>query len=349
MNKLIPRLVLAASAGLVGVASAEAPSGVYIPFGVMVYDYDDSTRRLDTDGLPTLGIGYRFDDRLAVELMAADSSTDINVAGAGDADVRHYRVDGLYFLDNVSGLTPYVVGGLGENRIDYDALGTTEDTLLNGGVGLLFQATEHFAVRGDVRAIYSLDNANTEAAVNLLAQFSFGGSSKPAPQAAPAPAPVAAAAPVAVASAPVDNDTDKDGVPNKIDRCPKTPAGKTVDKNGCDCDYTLKLNFGFDSAVLSAEDKAELDVLRAAIQDLGYTRADVAGYTDSRGAEAYNQQLSLRRAQAVVDYLASKGVNADKLHAVGYGEAQPVADNSTEAGRAENRRVVIERTDCAAQ
>jgi len=328
MKKLILPLVMAATAGM---ANAEAPKGVYVPFGVMGYDYDESTRVLDNDVLPTLGIGYRFDQNWAAEVMAADGSTDIDVPGngAGDADVRHYRLDGLYFMNDMGGLTPYAVAGVGANRVDYGrAGGTDEDGLLNAGVGLLFQATDNFAVRGDVRAIHSLDDYNTEAAVNLLAQFNFGSSSKPV-------APVAPPA-----------DDDKDGVVNTKDRCPTTPPNKTVDKNGCDCNYALHLGFEFDSAELHADDFAILDRLSTVIEDLGYVHANVVGHTDSMGEEAYNQELSLRRAQAVADYFASKGLNKEMFTPSGRGETEAVADNSTEAGRADNRRVMIERDDC---
>lgn len=322
MKKLIPTLVLASMASI---ANAESPTGVYIPFGIMGYDYDDSVRALDTNGMPTLGIGYRLDQHWATELMIADGDTDVDIAGGGDADVRHYRLDSLYFLDDMNGLTPYVVAGLGENRIDYDLAGTTEDTLFNAGAGLLYQVNGNFALRGDVRAIHSLDEDNTEAAVNLLALFSFGAGS---------------------AAVATNNDHDNDGVANSKDSCPNTPPGKTVDKNGCDCNYALNLNFGFDSAELTVGDKATLDALRAVLKDLGYAKATVAGHTDDRGEESYNQDLSQRRAQAVVDYLSAKGVNQDMLTPVGYGEAQPVESNGTDAGRAANRRVVIERTDC---
>lgn len=324
MSKVIPSLVLAASAALTGVANAEIPTGGYVPFGVMGYDYDQSQRVLESGILGTLGIGYRFDQRWATELMVANGDADIDAATGGDADVRHYRLDGLYFLDKVGNLTPYAVAGVGENRIHYDAGSTAEDTLVNAGMGLMYQTHDNWAVRGDVRAINSLDEGDTEAAVNLLVQYSFGASTAVAPPA----------------------DDDKDGVVNTKDRCPTTPPNKTVDKNGCDCNYTLNLNFEFDSAVLTEGDKAKLDQLHKVVEDLGYTRSNVAGHTDSLGDDAYNKDLSQRRAQAVVDFMVEQGVNADNLVPVGHGETQPVADNSTEAGRAANRRVVIERTDC---
>ena len=70
------------------------------------------------------------------------------------------------------------------------------------------------------------------------------------------------------------------------------------------------------------------------------------GHTDNIGKADYNQKLSERRAQAVVDFLASKGIAQGRIKARGFGETRPLADNSTEEGRATNRRVTIRRTDC---
>jgi OOP family OmpA-OmpF porin len=67
----------------------------------------------------------------------------------------------------------------------------------------------------------------------------------------------------------------------------------------------------------------------------------VAGYTDRIGSDAYNQQLSERRAKAVMDYFIGEGVAPDRLKAVGYGKSKPVASNATEEGRAQNRRVEL--------
>jgi outer membrane protein OmpA-like peptidoglycan-associated protein len=160
--------------------------------------------------------------------------------------------------------------------------------------------------------------------------------------------PVAAAAPVAaVAAAPTKcKDSDNDGVCDSADRCPNTPAGDRVGPYGCSCDVTVRTHFAFDSADLTAEDKAQLDKVATRLHELEFVEGVANGYTDNVGDEAYNQKLSERRAQAVVDYLAAKGLAPGRIKAVGYGEAKPLADNSTEEGRAQNRRVTIHRTDC---
>jgi len=101
------------------------------------------------------------------------------------------------------------------------------------------------------------------------------------------------------------------------------------------------VTFATDSSDVSADFYAVLDSVALAINEFEKTYVDVVGHTDSTGSEAYNQKLSERRANAVQDYLVSKGVRASRLSAKGYGESMPVASNDTKAGRAENRRVEL--------
>jgi outer membrane protein OmpA-like peptidoglycan-associated protein len=159
----------------------------------------------------------------------------------------------------------------------------------------------------------------------------------PPPPPAPRPAPPPPAPP---------KDSDGDGVVDANDLCPGTAPGTRVGPHGCDCDVTIQLQFAFDSAELTDADKAELDRAAQRLIDLRFVSGTAEGHTDSMGDEAYNQGLSERRAQAVVDYLATKGVARDRFKVVGLGETKPIADNATEAGRALNRRVVLRRTDC---
>ena len=100
--------------------------------------------------------------------------------------------------------------------------------------------------------------------------------------------------------------------------------------------------FDFDSASLKAEGKQQLDDVASKITSNGKVESvSIVGHTDSTGPESYNQQLSLRRATSVRDYLASHGVDSSMMSISGMGESSPVADNSTRAGRAQNRRVEV--------
>lgn len=100
--------------------------------------------------------------------------------------------------------------------------------------------------------------------------------------------------------------------------------------------------FDFDKAVLKADGKSKLDDLVSKLQGMNLEVIVAVGHTDSVGTDAYNQKLSVRRAEAVKGYLVSKGIEANRVYTEGKGEKQPVADNKTAAGRSKNRRVEIE-------
>jgi OOP family OmpA-OmpF porin len=100
--------------------------------------------------------------------------------------------------------------------------------------------------------------------------------------------------------------------------------------------------FDFDKAVLKPEGKAKLDDVAGKVKDINLEVVIAVGHTDSVGSDAYNQKLSVRRAEAVKAYLVSKGIAKDRVYTEGKGKKQPVADNKTAAGRAKNRRVEIE-------
>ena len=141
--------------------------------------------------------------------------------------------------------------------------------------------------------------------------------------AAPAPAPV----PVAEAPAPVVP------APAPVAAAP-VPEKVTIQADAL---------FDFDKSALKPEGKAKLDELADKVKGLSTVDAIVAtGHTDSIGTVAYNQKLSLRRAETVKAYLVSKGVDASKVFTEGKGKSQPVADNKTAEGRAKNRRVEVE-------
>lgn len=139
----------------------------------------------------------------------------------------------------------------------------------------------------------------------------------------------------------VDNDTDKDGVVNKKDKCPNTPKGKVVDEFGCMKLIRLHVNFDFDKYNLKDEYKDEIDEAVKFIKENPTLTLSVDGHTDSDGSVNYNQKLSEKRASTVASKLIEMGVVKTKIIAKGYGELKPLVPNNSSANKAKNRRVDI--------
>jgi OOP family OmpA-OmpF porin len=152
----------------------------------------------------------------------------------------------------------------------------------------------------------------------------------PAPRPAPAPAPATAPAP-APAAAPA---TAPRPAPAPAPAAPAVAATKVT--------YAADTFFDFDKSALKAEGRAKLDDLVGKVKGINLEVIIAVGHTDSVGSDAYNQQLSVKRAEAVKAYLVTKGIEKNRVYTEGKGEKQPVADNKTSEGRAKNRRVEIE-------
>ena len=139
-------------------------------------------------------------------------------------------------------------------------------------------------------------------------------------------------------------DADQDGVPDSIDLCLETQQGIAVESTGCAADVAINLegvNFGYNSHELTDGAQSILDRVADILSQNTELHLEVAGHTDAQGDPAYNQWLSLQRAQTVRDYLVAQGVNPDHIGAAGYGGEQPIADNTTKAGLRMNRRVEL--------
>lgn len=120
-------------------------------------------------------------------------------------------------------------------------------------------------------------------------------------------------------------------------------TGVEIDRRGDELVLTMPagITFPFNSSEVQPQFRNTLDEIAQTLQAYPSTLIDVYGHTDSVGSDAYNQRLSEERARSVANYLTSRGVQPVRIATQGFGESQPIADNSTEAGRAANRRVEL--------
>lgn len=157
-------------------------------------------------------------------------------------------------------------------------------------------------------------------------------------------------------------DSDKDGVADYLDKCPNTPDSVKVDGAGCALPQLQPPPPPPQTVIITEEDRRvvneaikdlQFETGKSTIRSVSYPSLDrvadilakknfslkLAGHTDNVGSDDNNMRLSKDRAESVKDYLVSKGANASRIEATGYGETQPISSNKTAAGRAKNRRV----------
>ncbi|MFA5982634.1 MAG: OmpA family protein [Methylococcaceae bacterium] len=344
--KHITAFVAITSIGFSAMAQAESVQDTRwyaAPFGTFVNAAGDRGSR---DGWGAgLGIGKIINEHFNVELRGIYQGFDHFVGNGrtGRWDLTGGNVDLQYYF-NRDTFSPYAVAGLG--AINTSVPGDSGTGFIGeAGAGFTYELHDNFLLRSDVRYRYNNNfganlrngqNEYNDLVVNVGFVVPFGAK----PKAVEAKTEfVPKAEPVTDCSS---LDSDHDGVNNCSDKCPGTISGSKVDYYGCPLSIELKgVHFKYNSAELTENAMTILDGVAESLIAYPQTKAiEVAGHTSSEGSNAYNQKLSQRRSQSVVSYLKEKGVK-DKLYAKGYGESSPIADNSTESGREQNRRVEL--------
>lgn len=343
-------------------------------YGATLFNYvvpeDDRDAKYGLGGTVVF-LGKPLSEHLNLEVSGFGNTLKRSSDGGNDTQFG-LGLDLMFPL--VSGpVRPFILVGAGGIREQLDTSNDTDsiNPYINAGGGLLIALSDRFSARAEARWLVDFNNSSYpsndqlgDARFGLGLQYAFGKPyvappppPPPAPEVAPPPPPADSdgdgvidpndkcpntpkGAKVDASGCPID--TDGDGVPDYLDKCPSTPAKFKIDSEGCIVEQTIILrgiNFEYDKDVLTADAKAILDGVLPGLVAQTKLTLEIGGHTDSRGTDAYNKGLSQRRANAVMKYLTEKGVAAERLQAVGYGEGKPVADNKTEAGRAENRRV----------
>ena len=360
MKKYLSAMALAGGAIMSPSAFAE-DSGVTITpmIGNIWYD---GTDELEPSRNLSLAIGYKLASPLAFELAYLNAAPEIEGTDF-EVDLEQLRLDALYYFgESGDEVRTFALAGVGQQEVTYADTDTEiSSALFNAGLGVQAELASNFSFRGDVRAII-LEELETDYGFNLGFQWFIGtGSSKKAAPAAPKKpldsdgdgvvdtidncpgTPIGTPVDSTGCALPVDDDND--GVVNADDQCPNTEAGAKVDEVGCYVviseDVTVSLNVKFaNNSEEMVSGVAQIAKVAAFMKEYPLTSVVIEGHTDSQGSAAYNESLSQRRAQAVVNELISSyGISSARISAKGYGESNPIATNDTAEGRAENRRV----------
>lgn len=325
-------IVVAAAAQLVSADEGQ----FYLAPSMQIMNYDNGTG-FDNELGYGIGVGYDFTTRLSGEFSVLDLDPQMPRAPSVDQDL--WKVDLLYNLGLDWGkVEPFVVSGLGRSNIDGGS-----DSVWNIGAGVNVPLTDRLSWRNSLRNYYfsGRDSEDQDLGFASALVYRFGGS-KAAQRSSAEPTPAPEVAP---ATAPAD--ADNDGVSDSNDSCSDTPRSYAVDEDGCPiaieevARVELLVTFDFDKADVKPEFLSEIEDVAVFMEQHPDVVVELEGYTDSRGTEAYNLDLSQRRADAVRATLIDRfDVAASRVTARGFGESQPVASNDTDAGRASNRRVI---------
>ena len=193
------------------------------------------------------------------------------------------------------------------------------------GLGMEYKLTQALAIRGEVERLRVNDAIKNRGDIDFYSISLVYKLGQPAPEMTryvPTPMPI--------------SETREVVEEAKVVTPPKPVA---VSEKAT---FAAEALFDFDNANLKPNGKADLDNLLKQLKGMDVEVMVPVGHTDSIGSEAYNQKLSMRRAEAVKEYLVSKGVDASRVFTEGKGELQAIANNKTSEGRAKNRRVTIE-------
>ncbi|KRG64538.1 membrane protein [Stenotrophomonas humi] len=363
MNKKILTAALLGGLAFAQAASAQEFDDRWYLTGSAGFNFQDGDRGTNDAPFATLGLGkfispnWSLDGELNYQNPNFDANQDQNWSQYGvSLDLRRH------FIQEGRGWNPYLLAGLGYQKAEEEYhlingdLADRKDGNLAAKVGVGLQTTfeKRVAVRAELayRADfddqsvreYSNDSKKQDWFGDVLASVGVVIPLGPAPVAAvPAPAPVAPSC--------ADLDDDGDGVNNCDDKCPNSQPGQTIGPDGCPVPVSIDLkgvNFDFDKATLRSDAVSILSEATEILKRYPDLRVEVAGHTDSKGTDAYNQKLSERRAKAVYDYLTTNGVSAARLQGpIGYGESRPIAPNTNPdgsdnpEGRAKNRRTEL--------
>ncbi len=351
-----------------GVTSIGAlADGFQIDIGGAYHEYDNDAF-LEQEIGGNINLGYRYDN-IAIEAGYTETPTNSLLSPFEDVDTIDMRIGGLFYFADIKNFEPFLYFGYSNYELDWPGRDDSDyDDAMQLGIGVKAFLTEGLYARFDTRHLH-FEKELQHHVSTLSIGYRFGRDTNRVVK--------QVAAPKVPEEEPQVLDSDNDGVADDVDVCSNTPDGVTVDAEGCPldsdgdgvvdygdncpntdkklkvdtsgCPITLKEEVSIDLKVIFASGSSEVpsqyvpEIAKVArfLEQYAGTRVVIEGHTDTSGSATYNKRLSQTRADAVAQILVSYyRVDASRVTAIGYGEEQPIADESTAEGKAANRRVV---------
>lgn len=310
--------------------AAPQPGDWHLHAGAAWQQYDND-RRLEDTALFGLGLEYGVSERFSTQLSywrgRSDRERLFLTIDPWRLTFQEVRLDGLYHLQGLAmgPITPYLVGGVGYSHFENQ----DDDRVWNAarvhlGPGLSWTLNERWRLLADARAAYSPKDERLDVLGSLGLSFNLSGRAASTPMIEPTPVaeptPAVEAAPIL--AAPIEPVIETVWIEQQV----STEA---------------RVQFATMSAQLSAEAAERLAEVVAFMQRHPDAHAVVSGHADHTGPTSLNLDLSKERARAVVEHLTAQGIEPERLELRHYGYTLPLASNSTESGRAQNRRAEV--------
>lgn len=303
----------------------------------------------------SLTLGYDINHRFSLD-GSLSYLGEAEFSPAGTIDYRVGQLSALMYVSNThrrqtrTGLSAFgrLGAGIMKNESSDVPFKRLNDVHLVAGLGLEYGFRSGIALRAE---LISQDTDAQYGQLGLLFRFDTQqvsdtddvSESKPASVEEKTPAPATLIKPIKPTDVapPTPIDTDRDGVANSVDKCPKTRLRRPVKADGCELfsGRVAGITFSPGSERLTLEAKGILDKVAADLMKYPDIRLAIEAHTDSEGAAPFNLTLSKRRALEVTRYLIDAGIYPTRLLPRAYGETRPIADNDTATGRAANRRI----------
>ncbi len=296
---------------------------------------------------------------------------DIDFVNVSDYDgvnsLWKTSVNGIYEYENYTEFTPYGLVGLGYERVSSEVAHSFEShPFVQGGFGVGYQMKNGYKAKleGKILQILGGEDENNEVMFNVGMSFPIESRRVKRHKrrvvrhiSAPTPPPrkrvvkrpvkrvvVQREIPVYINSKTCPKkieglDRDRDGILDRLDQCPNTPCDFVVDRFGCPAKATLRVNFAIASATINPDSMSKIQNFANFLLRNRGSIVKIVGHTDSVGKSDYNFLLSKRRAKSVADRLVMLGVSPARVSFYGMGESQPIADNKTDYGKRQNRRI----------